>query len=126
MKINEKGEITPVDLKTKEASHAVQGRSVDVNPKGDKIAVGMRDGTLRIYAYSLKEIKLIYLKKISPEWIEDLKFSPDGSKLVVGSHDNFLYVFDMSTDPKGNVSMAMKKFGKSSSYITHLDWSLDG
>jgi WD40 repeat protein len=27
------------------------------------------------------------------EWIEDLKFSPNGEYLLVGSHDNFLYLF---------------------------------
>lgn len=25
-------------------------RSVDVNPKGDRIALGMRDGSMRIYS----------------------------------------------------------------------------
>jgi WD40 repeat protein len=83
----------------------------------------MRDGNLRIYSVSPQGIKLTYLKKISNEWIEDLKFSPDGTKLAVGSHDNFIYLFDTTTDAKGSVSMVMKKFGKSSSYITHLDWS---
>ena len=29
------------------------------------------------------------------EWIEDLKFSPDNKYLVVSSHDNFLYLFDV-------------------------------
>jgi WD40 repeat protein len=120
LNLNEKGLAIPVNPTTKEASHAAQGRAVDVNPKGDKIAVGMRDGTLRIYSYTPKEIKLTYLKKISKEWIEDLKFSPDGTKLAVGSHDNFIYVFDVQ-----GAAMTMKKMGASSSYITHLDWSLD-
>jgi len=29
------------------------------------------------------------------EWIEDLKFSPDNKYLVVSSHDNFLYLFEV-------------------------------
>ena len=80
----------------------------------------MRDGTLRVYTVAATGVKLTYLKKISKEWIEELKFTPDGNRLVVGSHDNFLYTFDLKAD-----AMTMKKFGKSSSYITHVDWSLD-
>jgi microtubule-associated protein-like 6 len=120
LKLNEKGVIMPVDPVTKETAHSAQGRSIDVSPKGNKIAVGMRDGTLRVYTVAATGIKLTYLKKISKEWIEDLKFSPDGNRLAVGSHDNFLYLFDLKAD-----AMTMKKFGKSTSYITHLDWSLD-
>ena len=82
----------------------------------------MRDGSLRVYSVSanLKEIKLIFMSQVSKEWIEDLKFSPDGKKLAVGSHDNFIYVFNAE-----NLQTKPKKFGKSSSYITHIDWSLD-
>jgi len=51
-----------------------------------------------------------------------LKFSPDGKSLVVGSHDNFLYHFDLAG---GIPNMKSKKFGKSSSFISHFDWSAD-
>lgn len=54
------------------------------------------------------------------EWIEDLKFSPDGQYLVVSSHDNFLYLFAVPEFQKEK-----KRFGASSSYIQHLDWSLN-
>jgi WD40 repeat protein len=132
LKVAENGKSVPLDPKTNEPKHGAKGRSVDVNPSGTKIAIGMRDGSLRIYAVMQTEIKLIYLKQVSQqkaslmqagieEWIEDLKFSPDGSKLVVGSHDNFLYLFDMS----GQQPTLLRKFGNSSSFITHIDWSLD-
>lgn len=57
------------------------------------------------------------------EWIQDLKFSPDGTKLCVSSHDNFLYMFDLAA---GVAAMKSKKFGKSSSFISQFDWSADG
>ena len=60
------------------------------------------------------------MKKISKEWIEDLKFSPDGQFLCVGSHDNKLYLYELTPAIK-----QVKKFGKSSSFITHIDWSQD-
>lgn len=60
-----------------------------------------------------------YQKAVSKEWIEDMKFSPDGKWLAVGSHDNKIYLYDCA---KGKF---VKKFGKSSSFITHIDWSVD-
>lgn len=48
-----------------------------------------------------------------------MKYSPDGNWLVVSSHDNFLYLYDAKT------MKTPKKFGKSSSFITQVDWSLD-
>jgi microtubule-associated protein-like 6 len=125
LKLGEGGAVIPVDPVTNEASHGCQGRSVDVNPKGDKIAVGMRDNTFRVYSVSanLKDIKLTFVsKKLSKgekEWVEDLKFSPDGTKLAVGSHDNAVYIFD------ANTMKQLKVCKSSTSFITHLDWSLD-
>lgn len=91
------------------------GRAVDVSPSGSHVAVGLRDGSLRIYATS--NWHMVYSKKISKEWIEDLKFSPDGNYLVVGSHDNLLYLYEVPS------FTYKKKFGKSSSFITQIDWS---
>lgn len=93
------------------------GRSVAVNPTCEFIAVGMNDGSLRVY--STKTWKMTYRKKVSKEWIEDLKFSPDGAFLAVGSHDNKVYVYNMPG------MTPFKKIGKSSSFITHIDWSQD-
>jgi len=30
------------------------------------------------------------------EWTETMRFSPDGSKLAVGSHDQYVYIYDTS------------------------------
>ena len=49
-----------------------------------------------------------------------MKFSPDGQYLVVTSHNNWLYLFEV---PK--FSKPIRYFSKSSSFITHVDWSLD-
>ena len=63
LKIDETGKQMPVDAKTKEHSKACMGRSVDVNPKGDKIAIGMRDGSMRIYSIDKTgKAKLTYKK----------------------------------------------------------------
>lgn len=112
-----KSQPIPKDAKTKENAKGTMGRAVEASPSGNHIAIGMRDGSLRVY--NTQTWKIQYMKKISKEWIEDLKFSPDGNWLVVGSHDNKLYLYSVPD------FVQKKKFGKSSSFITHIDWTQD-
>ena len=114
---DEKNNAVPKDPATKENAKSTMGRAVDVSPSGQHVAVGMRDVQLRVY--TTNNWKMIYHKKISKEWIEDLKFSPDGKHLVIGSHDNKLYLYSVPDFRQ------VKRFGKSSSFITHIDWSQD-
>ncbi|EMP26071.1 Echinoderm microtubule-associated protein-like 6, partial [Chelonia mydas] len=54
------------------------------------------------------------------EVIHEMKFSPDGSYLAVGSNDGFVDIYA--------VAQRYKKIGecnKSSSFITYIDWSVD-
>ena len=53
------------------------------------------------------------------EWNEVMAFSPDQTMLAVGSHDNFIYVYNTS-----DWSLKGKCKGHSS-YIMALDWSKD-
>jgi WD40 repeat protein len=110
-----------LDADTKEASKASMGRSVDVSPDGKKIAIGMRDGSFRVYgiSYDCKTFTKEFMKQESYEWIEDLKYSPDGKLLAVGSHDNKVYIYDTATMKR----IAICK--SSTSFITHIDWSQD-
>ena len=50
-----------------------------------------------------------------------MSYSPDGSKLAVGSHDNAVYVYDVA-----NGYTLLQKMHKHSSFITALDWSENG
>ena len=77
MLTDSKGKAIAKDAATKENAKSTMGRAVDVSPSGAHCAVGMRDGSLRVYS-TAQQWKLVYMKKISKEWIEDLKFSPDG------------------------------------------------
>lgn len=95
-------------------------RAVAVNSAGNgHVAVGHNDGrvTVRGGVNDLK--KVAYTLQDSAEWIEAMAYSPDGSKLAVGSHDNNIYIYDAeSYDLLG-------KLDKHNSFITSLDWSED-
>lgn len=54
------------------------------------------------------------------EVIHEMKYSPDGSYLAVGSNDGVVDIY--------SVSQRFKKVGECGrccSFITHLDWSMD-
>ena len=70
-----------------------------------------------LFPRDLSEVAHIKDRK---EVIHELKYSPDGQHLAVGSNDNFVDIY--------SVSQRYKKVGEckgSSSFITHLDWSMD-
>lgn len=56
------------------------------------------------------------------EWIEIMRYNAAGDKLAVGSHDNFIYLYNVGEEKYTPYC----KLRGHSSYITALDWSLDG
>lgn len=95
-------------------------RAVAFNPHNGHIAVGCNDGTLQIRAGKDKLTQLVAQNKDSQEWIEAMEFSPDGTKLAVGSHDNKIYIYSTSNYAKLGVC------SKHNSFIVSVDWSVDG
>lgn len=70
--------------------------------------------------YSFRDMTEVVHIKDRKEVIHEMKFSPDGSYLAVGSNDGPVDVYA--------VAQRYKKIGecnKSLSFITHIDWSLD-
>jgi len=118
LNLDKTGALVPMDDNFKGLTKSFMGRSIDISPRGDFIAVGLNDGMVRIFQTSTW--KMVHMQKCGKEWIEDLKFSPNGKYLAVGGHDNMIQIFNMP-----DCKRLGKVFGKSSSYITHLDWSQD-
>ncbi|XP_061915415.1 echinoderm microtubule-associated protein-like 6 isoform X1 [Entelurus aequoreus] len=93
-------------------------RSVAFSVDGSQLALGMKDGSFTVLRVrDMTEVVHIQDRK---EVIHEMKFSPDGAYLAVGSNDGMVDVYA--------VSQRYKKVGecsRSSSFITHLDWTLD-
>lgn len=92
-------------------------RAVAIN--GDDIAVAGNDGAVTIKDKNSGDDK--HLLQDSSEWIEVMRYSPDGAKLAVGSHDNNIYIYDATSEYS-----LLGKLTAHNSYITNLDWSQDG
>ncbi|KAM3930547.1 echinoderm microtubule-associated protein-like 6 isoform 4-T4 [Leptodactylus fuscus] len=93
-------------------------RSVAFSPDGSQLALGMKDGSFTVLR--VRDMTEVVHIKDRKEVIHEMKFSPDGSYLAVGSNDGLVDVYA--------VAQRYKKIGecnKSSSFITHLDWSVD-
>ena len=126
----------------------VISRAIAFGPYGNLVAVGVggrlgrtrpgtkskEDGAVRIYRSSPPYECFISVKD-AKEWITDIKFSPDGSTLAVGSTDNCIYFYDIdvikSNDNNSSIKdvklkLKCKKFNKHNSRITHLDFDDKG
>lgn len=132
-----------------------QARCVDWSADAQYIACGLNSGEVAICRISpdMKTIELLAKKNTAPppakdkkkkktsalpaaedskkqklwkvaEEVQDLKFSPDGRYLACGSRDNYIHVYDCD-HAKGSYHRCAILRGHSS-YVTHLDWTLDG
>ena len=95
-----------------------QGRAVAVNPANGNVVVCHNDGHVTVRRGT--DIGTVIGRVNEPkEWSECVRFSPDGTKLAIGSHDNRVYIYNLSDN-----SLVATCQGHSS-FITGLDWSVD-
>ncbi|XP_011334893.1 echinoderm microtubule-associated protein-like 2 isoform X7 [Ooceraea biroi] len=106
-----------------------QAQSIGFAPSGNVIVVGCVSGKWMAIDSETRELYTHHNDGSEP--IQVVQFSPDGSLLALGSRDNYIYIYQVSYDSKySRVGRCMPKrirrHGGHSSFITHLDWSVDG
>lgn len=82
------------------------------------VAIAGNDGCVSIRSREDPHTE-VQLLSDSKEWIEVMRFNPDGTQLAVGSHDNGVYIYNVE-----DWSLKGRCRGHSS-FIVALDWSAD-
>ncbi|XP_037335269.2 echinoderm microtubule-associated protein-like 3 [Pungitius pungitius] len=98
------------------------GLCADFCPNGSVVSVGLSTGRWMVLDLLTREVVCESID--GNEQLSVMRYSPDGSFLAVGSHDNFIYIYNVTESGR-----RYTRFGKCnghSSFITHLDWSKDG
>uniref|UniRef100_A0A4W6EC73 EMAP like 3 n=1 Tax=Lates calcarifer TaxID=8187 RepID=A0A4W6EC73_LATCA len=98
------------------------GLCADFCPNGSVVSVGLSTGRWMVLDLLTREV--VSESTDGNEQLSVMRYSPDGSFLAVGSHDNFIYIYNVTESGR-----RYTRFGKCnghSSFITHLDWSKDG
>nr|XP_045007323.1 echinoderm microtubule-associated protein-like 3 isoform X4 [Jaculus jaculus] len=98
------------------------GLCADFHPSGAVVAVGLNTGRWLVLDTETREI--VSDVTDGNEQLSVVRYSPDGLYLAIGSHDNVIYIYSVSSD--GAKSSRFGRCMGHSSFITHLDWSKDG
>lgn len=99
-----------------------QSRSITFSEMLGHVAVANNQGDVHIFQETNWDNCLAKLKH-PQEWVEAMEYSPDSKFLAVGSHDDSIYIYKVSTD--GKYSLHYKIEYMHSSAIVALDWSKD-
>jgi WD40 repeat protein len=105
-------------------------RAIAISPNGTDVAIGCNDGFVHVYDFASMTKK--HSIDLNPHgkrmvtnqkgnWIQVAKYSPSGDLLAVGTHGSVICLLD----PKRGYAVR-GVLDKHNSFITHIDWSLDG
>jgi microtubule-associated protein-like 6 len=106
------------------------GRACAYSPDGTKLAIGLGGNVVgrgkqkfdgKFVVLHPDDLELIHEARDSKKWIQEMKFSPDGNTLAVGSHDDKIYLYDVGNGFAIKATISTHKNG----FITHLDFSAD-
>ncbi|XP_014612502.1 PREDICTED: echinoderm microtubule-associated protein-like 2 isoform X5 [Polistes canadensis] len=107
-----------------------QAQSIGFSPEGTVMVVGCVSGKWLAIDSETRELYTHHTDGSEP--IQVVTFSPNGNLLALGSRDNYIYIYQVNEDATkySRVGRCMPKrirrHGGHSSFITHLDWSMDG
>ncbi|XP_073668342.1 echinoderm microtubule-associated protein-like 1 isoform X4 [Paramisgurnus dabryanus] len=107
----------PIWTKTMEDA----AQSAGFHPSGATVAIGTQTGRWLVLDTESKDLVTVHTD--GNEQLSVMRFSPDGSFLAIGSHDNYIYIYAVGEN--GKKYSRVGKCSGHSSFITHLDWSVD-
>ncbi|KAG7465613.1 hypothetical protein MATL_G00155400 [Megalops atlanticus] len=104
---------------TKTLEDAAQ--SAGFHPSGAVVAIGTQTGRWLVLDTESKDLVTVHTD--GNEQLSVMRFSPDGNFLAIGSHDNYIYIY--AVGESGRKYSRVGKCSGHSSFITHMDWSVD-
>uniref|UniRef100_A0A8C8FP80 HELP domain-containing protein n=1 Tax=Oncorhynchus tshawytscha TaxID=74940 RepID=A0A8C8FP80_ONCTS len=107
----------PVWTKTMEDA----AQSAGFHPSGAVVAIGTQTGRWLVLDTDSKDLVTVHTD--GNEQLSVIRFAPDGNFLAIGSHDNYIYIY--AVGESGRKYGRVGKCSGHSSFITHLDWSVD-
>ncbi|XP_047466632.1 echinoderm microtubule-associated protein-like 1 isoform X10 [Mugil cephalus] len=107
------GEFMPITQDT--------AQSAGFHPSGAVVAIGTQTGRWLVLDTDSKDLVTVHTD--GNEQLSVMCYGPDGNFLAIGSHDNYIYIYAVAEN--GRKYSRVGKCSGHSSFITHLDWSLD-
>nr|XP_040054964.1 echinoderm microtubule-associated protein-like 1 isoform X3 [Gasterosteus aculeatus aculeatus] len=104
---------------TKNMEDAAQ--SAGFHPSGAVVAIGTQNGRWLVLDSDSKDLVTVHTD--GNEQLSAMRYGPDGNFLAIGSHDNYIYIYAVAES--GRKYSRVGKCSGHSSFITHLDWSVD-
>jgi echinoderm microtubule-associated protein-like 1/2 len=98
-----------------------QVQSCEFSPDGELVFVGTLTGKWLVFDSVSRELLSQY--QDGQEAIQTIKSSPNGQLVAIGSRDNIIYMYQRT-----NIRHKFNRIGKCSghsSFIVHIDWSVD-
>ncbi|XP_074547714.1 echinoderm microtubule-associated protein-like 1 isoform X6 [Halichoeres trimaculatus] len=96
-------------------------QSAGFHPSGAVVAIGTQTGRWLVLDTDTKDLVTVHTD--GNEQLSVMSFGPDGNFLAIGSHDNYIYIYAVAEN--GRKYSRVGKCSGHSSFITHLDWSVD-
>ncbi|XP_013869483.1 echinoderm microtubule-associated protein-like 1 isoform X3 [Austrofundulus limnaeus] len=96
-------------------------QSAGFHPSGAVVAIGTQTGRWQVLDTDSKDLVSVHTD--GNEQLSVMRYGPDGNFLAIGSHDNYIYVYAVAEN--GRKYSRVGKCSGHSSFITHLDWSVD-
>ncbi|XP_066464061.1 echinoderm microtubule-associated protein-like 1 isoform X4 [Eleutherodactylus coqui] len=96
-------------------------QSAGFHPNGSVVAIGTLTGRWFVLDTDTKDLVTVHTD--GNEQLSVMCYSPDGNFLAIGSHDNYIYIY--AVNENGRKYSRIGKCSGHSSFITHLDWSVN-